>query len=936
MNPEVELRLTADLDDAAREVAGFRKEFGRLVQEVEKPLRQVNSFRDVGQSLVGTQRQIAATKDRLRQLRDELVRSEAPSKELQADYRNVTTELRRLERQELAQIGQLRNLREELQGAGVDVGNLAAEQRRLSAEFNSRMDAGRSDAALTAARNALGVGEIETAQRKLVELRQQYQLVTRDGNLSARERAEAESRYRRNVGETLSRLRDLREQTQRQATAEEREAAAQARRYAQAKQGVAQLAAAQRRAGVEARLAAAERARDNLGINQARAAEQEIAGLRQQYELLRRSGSLTTKELAIAQAQLKRRVAETKAELKGMSGGGGGAALSGAASEIPGLSRVSGGGASAAAAAGVAALGAAALQVGTGADEVGRLDSRLRLATRSQGEFNTAQVELDRIADRTQGDVADLIGLYSRLQRPMRDAGLDQQATLETIEAVSLGLKIGGASAEESASVIQQFSQAISSGVLRGEEFNAVLEGSDRIAGALADSLGVTIGQLREMAANGELTAEQVTNALRKELPKLRQEMDSFAPEIGAGFRRIFTETRRYWGRYAKESGAADAIAGALNDVAKSINGANNLIKKGDSDLTESMRQESASRQEILKQEKANTEQARKELLSSLNQAISDQRSLLARANSELLAARKQQESIAAEFRAAAAEFGSAAGGAGEADFGAVTAAKATARQKLQQGDTEGAVAEARKAIEILRQLRASDGNEYGFEGVAKELEAIANQAARVDAEAAKVKEGLAKMELESLSSQARALENITIRFGLDASSVETVKQQMADLAKGLSDQMTIQVKVVPPPEMGAPGVPTATGVEFPGYAQGGLLRGPGTGTSDSILMWGSNGEYMVRADAVRHYGTALLDQLNARRLPRFAEGGSIGGRSLPAIPTPAAPPAPAGGGNPVILQLPDGGTYTLQADNPTYDALVRVESRKYGRKRHG
>ncbi len=61
------------------------------------------------------------------------------------------------------------------------------------------------------------------------------------------------------------------------------------------------------------------------------------------------------------------------------------------------------------------------------------------------------------------------------------------------------------------------------------------------------------------------------------------------------------------------------------------------------------------------------------------------------------------------------------------------------------------------------------------------------------------------------------------------------------------------------------------------GYATGGLISGPGTGTSDSIIARLSNGEYVMRADAVRMFGTGLLDQMNAGQLPAFAMGGGIG-----------------------------------------------------------
>lgn len=60
------------------------------------------------------------------------------------------------------------------------------------------------------------------------------------------------------------------------------------------------------------------------------------------------------------------------------------------------------------------------------------------------------------------------------------------------------------------------------------------------------------------------------------------------------------------------------------------------------------------------------------------------------------------------------------------------------------------------------------------------------------------------------------------------------------------------------------------------GYATGGLISGPGTGTSDSIVARLSNGEYVLTADAVRTYGTDLLDQMNAGNLPKFAGGGPV------------------------------------------------------------
>lgn len=111
-------------------------------------------------------------------------------------------------------------------------------------------------------------------------------------------------------------------------------------------------------------------------------------------------------------------------------------------------------------------------------------------------------------------------------------------------------------------------------------------------------------------------------------------------------------------------------------------------------------------------------------------------------------------------------------------------------------------------------------------------------------------------------------------------------------------------------------------------FASGGFVRGPGTGTSDSILARLSNGEFVMRAAAVRRYGLGLLEGLNDLRLPGFALGGLV---------SPAAVPAPAmligSGGTPVHLTLPGLGEYQLSARADVAEDLLRA-ARKAKRSR--
>ena len=103
-------------------------------------------------------------------------------------------------------------------------------------------------------------------------------------------------------------------------------------------------------------------------------------------------------------------------------------------------------------------------------------------------------------------------------------------------ETINKGLAVSGATTEEASSTMTQLSQALASGVLRGEEFNSISENGSRLAVALADSLGVTIGQLRAMAAQGKLTTEVVVNGLLKQSDQIAKEFSSTVLTMGQAF----------------------------------------------------------------------------------------------------------------------------------------------------------------------------------------------------------------------------------------------------------------------------------------------------------------------------------------------------------------------------------------------------------------
>lgn len=167
-----------------------------------------------------------------------------------------------------------------------------------------------------------------------------------------------------------------------------------------------------------------------------------------------------------------------------------------------------------AAAVGVVSFGAAAAAVVRYADAAKQLDAQLRLATARSGSFAKATEDVRRIAAGTRSGLEETATLYATFQRNALELGISQEQAARATETVTKAFQISGASAAEAAGGLRQFLQGIQSGTLRGEELNSVLENAPRLARALADGLGVTIGQLRAMGAAGTLTGEQVTTAI--------------------------------------------------------------------------------------------------------------------------------------------------------------------------------------------------------------------------------------------------------------------------------------------------------------------------------------------------------------------------------------------------------------------------------------
>lgn len=205
------------------------------------------------------------------------------------------------------------------------------------------------------------------------------------------------------------------------------------------------------------------------------------------------------------------------------------------------------------------------------ADAWNMMSARLKLATAGSREYTVAQKELFAIAQRIGVPIQETATLYGKLQQAVRMLGGEQQDALSLTESISQALRISGASAAEAQSSLLQFGQALASGVLRGEEFNSVVENSPRLAKALADGLNVPIGRLRKLAEEGRLTADVVVNALISQKDKLAAEYAQLPMTVSQAFTRLSNAFGQWISRLDESTGFTKKLAEALTWLSENL-----------------------------------------------------------------------------------------------------------------------------------------------------------------------------------------------------------------------------------------------------------------------------------------------------------------------------------------------------------------------------
>lgn len=190
--------------------------------------------------------------------------------------------------------------------------------------------------------------------------------------------------------------------------------------------------------------------------------------------------------------------------------------------------------------------------------------AKIDAATNGVGDSSAIYQKLFQNAKETGAAVEESASKFARFSIAARQVGATSDEVIKLISLIEKAGAISGASASESSAASAQLAQALASGRLQGDELRSIMENMPLLAEQLANNLGVSIGELRQMGAEGELTANVVFPALLKSADAIEKKFEQMPVTAARAFTRLSAQIRKTAADADKEFGLSSFISRTL------------------------------------------------------------------------------------------------------------------------------------------------------------------------------------------------------------------------------------------------------------------------------------------------------------------------------------------------------------------------------------
>lgn len=201
------------------------------------------------------------------------------------------------------------------------------------------------------------------------------------------------------------------------------------------------------------------------------------------------------------------------------------------------------------------------------ADEMMNLDGRLRTLYEDEQERLAIEDRLYAMSQRNRQGLNEIGDLYFKVASSVEQYGMGAAEASRLTDIVSKSLTVGGASAEQASATILQLGQALGSGQLQGDELSSLRENAFTLMKEMSKSLGVTVGDLKEMGAQGELTSEVVINAILASGDAIDAQFAKMPTTIGQAMTKVGNFFRRFVGDIQNSTGIFGEIAQKISET---------------------------------------------------------------------------------------------------------------------------------------------------------------------------------------------------------------------------------------------------------------------------------------------------------------------------------------------------------------------------------
>ena len=201
------------------------------------------------------------------------------------------------------------------------------------------------------------------------------------------------------------------------------------------------------------------------------------------------------------------------------------------------------------------------------ADSYTQLQNKLKLVTDSTQELAFATDDVYQIASRTNQALGATGDLYFKISQNADKLGLSVSDVSRVTETFAKTLSISGASTQGAEAAILQFSQALASGVIRGDEFNSVAENAPAAMDAFSRALGVSKGELRKLAAEGMLTTDILISALQEQSATVDELASKTSATIGQASTKLKNSMIVFVGQLDVATGASNSLVSSLEGI---------------------------------------------------------------------------------------------------------------------------------------------------------------------------------------------------------------------------------------------------------------------------------------------------------------------------------------------------------------------------------